>query len=39
MHPNPNFSKGTLVQFLEKVNTQLEVVVELVRSGLSPRAR
>ena len=28
-----------MAKFLEKVNSQLGVVVELVRTGLSPRAR
>ena len=38
-HIAPNVSGGNLPQFLQKVNAQLQVVVELVRNGLSPRAR
>ena len=39
MQPTKHFSSGTLAQFLAKVKAQLAVVVELVRTGLSPRAR
>ena len=35
----PPCSKGSLAEFLDKCNSQLESIVQLVRNGLSPRAR